>query len=79
MSGKKITRSQVRLYMESKRIKKTQLAAAARAEISVSTAHRIEKGIVTGNPESRVLNDNYRPSVKDRSTSRHSVNNLIIL
>jgi transposase InsO family protein len=41
------------LYMESKRIKKTQLAAAARAEISVSTAHRIEKGIVTGNPESR--------------------------
>src|SRR3990167_10609509 len=53
MSGRKITRSQVRLYMESKRIKKTQLSAAARAEISVSSAHRIEKGIVTGAAKAR--------------------------
>ena len=53
MSGKKITRSQMRLYMESKKIKKTQLAAAARAEISVSSAHRIEKGIITGDPKAR--------------------------
>ena len=34
--------------MDSKLKKKTQLAAAARAEVSVSSAHRIEKGIVTG-------------------------------
>ena len=39
--------------MESKRIKKTQLSAAARAEISVSSAHRIEKGIVTGAAKAR--------------------------
>lgn len=39
--------------MESKRIKKTQLAAAARAEISVSSARRIEQGKVTGVSQTR--------------------------
>ena len=48
MSRRKLTKQQVKLYMDSKLKKKTQLAAAARAEVSVSSAHRIEKGIVTG-------------------------------
>ena len=39
--------------MESKRVKKTQLAAAARAEISVSSAYRIDKGIITGDTKVR--------------------------
>jgi hypothetical protein len=39
--------------MESKVKTKTQLAAAARTDISISSAHRIEKGIVTGDPRHR--------------------------
>ena len=53
MSRRKLTKQQVKLYMDSKLKKKTQLAAAARAAISVSSAHRIEKGRITGDKNQR--------------------------
>lgn len=49
MSGKKITKLQVKLYMDSKLKCGTQIAASARAGVSVSSAHRIDKGTLTGN------------------------------
>lgn len=39
--------------MDSRLKTKTQMAAAARAEISVSSAHRIEKGIISGDAKVR--------------------------
>ncbi len=48
MSGKRLTIKQIKLYMDSKLRNKTQMASAARADISVSSARRIERGKITG-------------------------------
>ena len=39
--------------MDSKLIKKTKQAAAARAEVSISSAYRMDKGKLTGDKKSR--------------------------
>jgi len=49
MSGKDLTKLQVKLYMDSKLKCGTQIAASARTGISVSSACRMEKGSLTGN------------------------------
>ena len=47
MSGKDLTKLQVKLYMDSKLKCGTQIAASARTGISVSSARRMEKGSLT--------------------------------
>ena len=53
MYRKKLTRNEVKLYMDMRLKTETQEAAAARAEISISSAYRIEKGIITGDKSIR--------------------------
>jgi len=48
MSGKKLTRLQVILYMDSKLKCETQIAASARTGVSISSAYRMDKGKITG-------------------------------
>jgi hypothetical protein len=50
---RKLTKLQVKLYMDSRLKTKTQQSAAARAEISISSAHRIEKGKTRGERKAR--------------------------
>lgn len=49
MSGKKLTKLQVKLYMDSKLKCETQIAASARTGVSISSAYRMDKGKLTGN------------------------------
>lgn len=53
MIRRKLTKSEVKLYMDSRLKTKSQIAAAARAEISASSAYRIERGKLTGDRKIR--------------------------
>ena len=53
MFRRRLTKLQVKLYMDSRLKTKTRIAAAARADISVSSAYRIEKGKISGDKKKR--------------------------
>lgn len=64
MFGKKLTRSQVKLYMDNKFKTKSQSSAAAKTDISVSSAYRIDKGLITGDIKKRTWRTRVDPFEK---------------
>lgn len=51
MSGEKITDHQIRIYMNERKSGKTQVQAAAKANLSERSGRRIDKGAITASPK----------------------------